>query len=206
MRARTARFSVSIGMITSVLAMLGFATVAAAQAPPSDGEPPAATPYITKVQNGIRLAVARDFDGALASLREAVQLNSAQPEAFYYMGEAQRMAGNLSEALEAFRTSARLASQMGNALFEGRALQGVAETLERTLDKRSEAREAWNGVFRHGEITGNNAMKEIARARSQALDRATEQDEVYVAVRERIAERERVNAQGSASGRRQGGH
>lgn len=158
-------------------------------------EPPTTPPYMTKVQNGLRLAVARDFDGAMASLREAVQLDASKPAAHYYVGEVERMRGNLTEALEAFRTAARNAQTANDPAWQARALQAVAETLERQDGQLEAARAAWTEHARFADANRNAASPEIARARIQAIDVVNEQEQAYVAVRERIAARERENAQ-----------
>ena len=175
----------------------------AAEAPPA----PTTPPYMTKIQNGLRLAVARDFNGALASLREALQENPSSPEAYYYIGEVQRMQGNLDEALESFRTSATTAQSANAPEWRMRALAGVAATLEQKENQIDAARTAWNEAASFADANRAVANPEIARARIQAIDTVTEQERAYVAVRERIAARERENAQGNQGNRqnRQGG-
>jgi len=187
-----------------LLAFLLVPSVVLAQAPPQGQAPaqqaeatpaPTTSPYMTKVQNGLRLAVGRDFDGALASLREAVGLDSAKPEAHYYIGEVQRMRGNLDDALGSFRTAAQNAQSTQQPGWRARAMQAIAETLERQPDKLADAREAWTAYARFADANREAASPEIARARIQAIDVVSEQEIAYVAVRERIAARERENAQ-----------
>lgn len=166
----------------------------AAQQPPAETPRPAASPYVQKVANGIRLLVARDFDGAIASLREAAGIEATNPIAHYYLGEAQRMKGELSEAIESFRTAARHAAQANEARWQARALQGVADTLERIPDRITEARTAWQEYARFADTHRDVSFPEMARQRIQAIDTWTELELVTREVRNRIEARERENA------------
>lgn len=169
----------------------------------SEASAPTTPPYMLKVQNGLRLAVGRDFEGAMAALREAMQLSPTEPEAHYYLGEVQRMQGNLAEALESFRTSQRMAQENGKPGWQARAMQGAAETLERQENQLEAARQAWTEYARFADANRQVSNPEIARARIQAIDAVTEQERAYVAVRERIAARERENAQGQQGAQNQ---
>ncbi len=156
----------------------------------------AATPYTVKVENGIRLIMGHDFDGAIASLREALTLDSSKPDAYYYLGTAQRMKGANAEAVESFKTGTRMAAQANDVLFQARNLIGVADTLERMDDKLDEARAAWQEVMQLANAHGDVVHPEVPRAHIQAIDRVTEQDQAYVAVRQRIAAREQAAQHG----------
>ena len=158
------------------------------------------------MREGLRLAAAGDLDGALASLRDAAQLDAAQPETHYYIGEIQRLRGELDQALESFQTAVRNAQRARQPAWQARGMQAIADTLERQPDKLAEAREAWMTYARFADGNREMASPEIARARMQAIDVATEQEIAYVGVRERIAARERENAEGGGEpqGQRQG--
>jgi len=182
---------------TLVAAQNARSTPAPAAAPAT---PPGTPPYATATANGLRLLMARDFDGALAAFRQAVQIAGSDPTAFYYMGETQRVRGNLVDALEMFRTAARLASAASDTRTQARALQGVAETLERTEGKRNEAGTAWTEYMRFADQNQGVGFPDLARARIAALDAMRELDATYADVRERIAMRERENARTAASG------
>ena len=193
--------------LTLAVALATLPTLAAAQTAPGAprGTPPSTPrgtpPYATACANGLRLLTARDYDGALGAFRQAVQIAGSDPTAFYYMGETHRVRGNLVDALEMFRTAARLASAGSDARMQARSLQGVAETLERTEGKRNEARTAWTEYMRYADQNQGVGFPDLARARIQALDAMRELDETYADVRERIATRERENARtGGASG------
>jgi len=189
--------------LTLAVALATLPELAAAQTAPTTAPatPRGTPPYATACANGLRLLTARDFDGALGAFRQAVQIAGSDPTAFYYMGETQRVRGNLVDALEMFRTAARLASAGSDARMQARSLQGVAETLERTEGKRNEARTAWTEYMRYADQNQGVGFPDLARARIQALDAMRELDETYADVRERIATRERENARtGGASG------
>jgi len=189
--------------LTLAVALATLPELAAAQTAPTTAPatPRGTPPYATACANGLRLLMARDFDGALGAFRQAVQIAGSDPTAFYYMGETQRVRGNLVDALEMFRTAARLASAGSDARMQARSLQGVAESLERTEGKRNEARTAWTEYMRFADQNQGVGFPDLARARIQALDAMRELDETYADVRERIATRERENARtGGASG------
>ena len=205
--ARIASALALIGILASPVLALAQQRTQTENAEAEVAPAPTTPPYMTKVQNGMRLAVARDFNGAIASLREAVQENPSRAEAYYYLGEVQRMQGNLPEALESFRTAARTAQSASDPAFRMRALAGVAATLELQENQLDASRTGWNEAATFADANRSVANPEIARARIQAIDAVTEQERAYVAVRERIAARERENAQ-SAQGnrnRQQGG-
>lgn len=184
--------------LTLTLSLTTLPTFAAAQAAPS-ATPHGTPPYATACESGLRLLVARDFDGALAAFRQAVQITGSEPRAFYYMGETQRVRGELTDALEMFRTAARLASASTDAGMQARALQGIAETLERMEGKRNDARTAWTEYMHFTDQQQGVGFPDLARARIQALDTMRELDETYADVRERIATRIRENAAAPAA-------
>lgn len=165
---------------------------------------PVTPPYMVEVQNGLRLALARDFEGAVATLREAVQLNPSNPHAYYYIGEVQRMRQSLPEALESFRTARRMAEQANEIVWQARAMQAIAETLERQENQLTAAREAWLALASFADSHRQQVNPEIARARIQAIDVVTEQEQAYVAVRQRIEEREQERQQQGGQRNRRG--
>jgi tetratricopeptide (TPR) repeat protein len=174
--------------------------VASAQEASTEGEStaPSASPYALKVQQGIRATLGQDLDGAVAALREAVQLEPTRADAYYYMAEALRLQGNLEPALEGFRTGARLAATNGDAFHQARCMHGAAGTLERMEGRLAEARQVWTELAAFADGHREVANPEIARARIEAVDAVTQLAQSYIAVRERIAERERENAASSS--------
>jgi hypothetical protein len=163
-------------------------------------------PYAEKIQQGMRATMARDFGRAASLFREAIQIEASRPDGYYFLAEMQRIQANMSEALEAFRTCARMASQASSVLYEGRCLQGIADTLEQMPNRHDEARGAWNDVARFADSHQALVTPQYARARISAIDVVAEQERTYVDVRQRIAERERVAREGGgAQGGAQGG-
>lgn len=204
------RTSAYVALLFLVAATLAAAPAAAQPRRPGGGAAaaaapaPGATPYQVEVQNGIRLIVARDLDGAIAALRQAISIDRSKPDAHYYLGAALRLKNELASAAEAFRACARLAGQANDALFQARGLQGAAETLERIEAQRDAARTEWERVAQWGQ-SHREINPEVARARMQAIDAAVTQERAYARVRERIAERERERAQEQQQPPRRGG-
>lgn len=172
------------------VAPAGNAAAAVPATPPAHG----ATPAQDALANGLRLLVAHDYDGATAAFQQASQADPANPQVLYYLGEASRMKGQFTEAVDNFRQAARLAGGSGDPRWQARSLQGVAESLERIEGRRDDAKSAWNEYLHFAEAHTDVANADFARARLQAIDVVAEQDNAYADVRERIAQRERENA------------
>jgi tetratricopeptide (TPR) repeat protein len=168
---------------------------------------PGADEYTQRVQAGIQLLTSGDTNGAMAAFREAVQLDGARPMAPYYLAAANRMSGHMDEALTGFRRAAELAQSATQPRWQGRALQAIADTLERIGGRLEETRNAWQEYVRFADANQAVTFPQLGRARVQAVNIVTEQEAAYVAVRERIAAREREHAEeqrteGSARPRR----
>lgn len=194
------RIVTALALTLALAAAPALAAAQARQTAPAaaDATPAGTPPYAMATANGVRLLLARDFDGALGAFRQAVQISGSDPTAFYYMGETQRVRGNLVDALEMFRTTARLASAAGDLRMQARGLQGVADTLERMEGKRNEAGTAWTEYMRFVDQNQGVGFPELARARIAVIDAMRELDATYADVRERIATRERENAHPAA--------
>jgi TolA-binding protein len=149
------------------------------------------------IQRGNQAFLARDFDTALAAYREAAMSTPPLPIAHYFIGAAQRAKGSFDEAIESFRTAARLAGD-GDAGLKAKALFNVAMTLENKQDLAS-ARDAWleykTWCTTHASIAG---FPQVADERVAVIDAIRELDRVYADVRTRIADRERVVAEQAA--------
>ncbi len=162
--------------------------------PGQPAQPRAPSAYQQAVQNGVRLVLARDFEGAITALRQAVQAEPSNPEAYYFIAEAQRMKGDLTEAVEAFRTALRMAEQANNNRFKARALQGVADSLEQIEGRTDDARTAWGAYGTFADGHRDVSFPDVGRARIAAMDAVAEQERAYVEVRRRIHDREEANA------------
>jgi len=112
----------------------------------------------------------------------------ARPQALFYLATANRMAGSLQEAITGFERAADNAEDLPR--WRARALQAVAETLERMDGQLEPARQAWQAYVRFADSHQAVAFPQIGRARIQAIDVVIEQERAYVEVRQRIAERE----------------
>ncbi|MEQ8454884.1 MAG: hypothetical protein RLO52_23705 [Sandaracinaceae bacterium] len=169
---------------------------------------PGADAYTQRTQAGIALLTGGDTPGAMGAFREAIEMDGARPMAAYYLAAAQRMSGNLDEALAGFRRAAELAQSADAARWQARALQGVADTLERMEGRIADARTAWEAYIAFADSHQTVAFPQMGRAHLAAIDRMLEQEGAYGDVRERIAARERELAeaesesQGSSRGRR----
>lgn len=192
----------------------------AAQGGASDTVPgagPNTPPYAVKVQAGIRKVLAQDLDGAVATFRQAIEMDPNAPQAHYFMGAALRAKGQLKEAVESFQTAARMAQ--GDPAWQARGLFVAAMTLEQLAAQRIElpqgdqltpetprinepalerAREAWNRVK---QVTQNGApvvSTNLVDQHIQAIDKLEQTEKQTVDVRKRIAEREKKKAEDEA--------
>jgi len=159
-----------------------------AAAPDGEAAPTGADAYTTQVQAGIALLVAGDSQGAMAAFRQAMSSEPARPQAIFYLATANRMAGSFQEAITGFERAADNAEDLPR--WRARALQAVAETLERMEGQLEPARQAWQAYVRFADAHQAVAFPQIGRARIQAIDVVIEQERAYVEVRRRIAERE----------------
>lgn len=169
--------------------------VAEAQAPGGS------TPYVRKVREGVEAVVASNLDAGIAAFEEAIRIDPTFPEAHYYLGEAQRMKGELEAAVVSFRNAAQRAAQQADLLFQARSLHAVAQTLEQIPEKAEEARLAWNEAMSFGTARRQVYGPEIAQGRMQIIEALQTQERAYVAVRERIAARAAQQATPNRPGR-----
>lgn len=175
----------------SLALSLAFATPAAAQEE-AETSTTSADEYTQRVQSGIQLLVSGDSSGAMTAFREAIGIDGNRPQAPYYLAAANRISGNLQDAVTGFERAADLAET--EPRWRGRALQGVAQTLERMDGRLEDARTAWQAYVRFADSNAAVTLPQMGRARIQAIDIMVEQERAYGSVRQRIAERERENA------------
>lgn len=178
-------------------------TTAWAQDAP-EPERPGADEYTQLVAQGVSRMTQGDSSGAIDSFRQALSNDGARPHAPYYLAVANRVGGDLDAAVSGFQRAAELAMRADEPRWQARSLQGVASTLERMEGRLEDAREAWQAYVTFADAHPTLAFPMMGRARIQAIDMLTEQENVYGGVRERIAEREREQAEesGSSRGRR----
>lgn len=186
--------------------MLLLSNAASAQAPAARARPPLpgahpatsrvapqpSSPYGEKIHEGIGRLMQSDAAGAQQSFRDAIAIEGTSAEAFVLLGEAQRVAGALGLAVESFRSAARFSEgDSGDTpRWHARALQGVAETLERDPAHLIDAREAWQAYVAFAQTHTGVANPDLGQARAQAAETYTQLDQAYEPVRQRIAQRE----------------
>ncbi len=162
---------------------------------PATPEPHAAVPagelnpnasYSERILAGLRQIVLRDFDGAIATLRGAAQLEPATPRAFCHLGDAQLGRTDWNEARAAYETCARFAALAKDGRHATLAAVGLARVAELSRQSLAERRDAY---VRLEAATSDAAAKTMAAGRLAVLDGLIAMDADYVQVRQRIAER-----------------
>lgn len=87
------------------------------------------SPYVELVNKGDRAYVSRDFDGAIAAYREAIQTEPQNALGHYRVGAAQLAKGDQKEAEAAWVSGLRFAGQDGT--LKARLLFALADLRER---------------------------------------------------------------------------
>jgi tetratricopeptide (TPR) repeat protein len=142
--------------------------------------------YSTTCAQGNSRYVARDFDGAIALYRKAIERAPHQALGYYLLGEAQLAAGNLPEAEASWTRAATEAGEKDPAL-EARILFVTADLKERQK-KWEDAKAAWQ-VY----LDWANRFPDVgvfpasAQSREAVLDTVIKQDKTSEIVRQRIA-------------------
>ena len=178
-----------------LIALLALPSAALAQETAGGEAPrPGADAYTQRTQAGIALLTGGDTPGALAAFREAIEMDGGRPMAPYYVAAAQRMSGELNAALTGFQQAAALAEAANAPRWRARALQGVADTLERMEGRIQYARSACQAYIAFADANQAVAFPQMGRAHLAAIDRVLEQEGAYGDVRERFAARESERA------------
>jgi tetratricopeptide (TPR) repeat protein len=130
---------------------------------------------------------ARDFQGAIAQYRGAIELEPRNPLGYYLLGEAQLAAGNIAEA-EASWNRALTESSDKDPAMRARVLFVLADLKERQW-KWEDAKAAWQAYLDYtGRFPKAAGFPASARSRQQVIDAMLKQDKAYEIVRKRIAE------------------
>lgn len=87
------------------------------------------SPYMEAINKGDRAHVARDFDGAIAAYRDAIQTDPQNALAHYRVGATQLAKGDQKEAEAAFVNGLRFASK--DATLKAKLLFALADLRER---------------------------------------------------------------------------
>jgi tetratricopeptide (TPR) repeat protein len=169
-----------------------------AQTTPTPAAPSAApaesggeAPYLAIVHDGIRKIVVRDTDAAIALLRQAVEAEPNRPEAYCHLGDAQRIADQLDEAVAAYESCTRFAESAGDERLKRMGIVGQATTLETVPTRQDEAKTLFQQLLNGGP---NDPAKLLGSTRIEAIDKVEALNLSYTPVRERIAAREAKNA------------
>ena len=167
-------------------ALLGSALV------PSGADAQVPDQYRTHLRSAMSAFVVGDHGTASRHFREAIALAPSHPDALCYMAEMSRATGDLSAALDGFQDCLRFAREGNDRRFVGRALHGIASTLERMPERTPDARNAWQEFVRFADGSGGTVDARIGRTRIEVIDAWVALEQRMVEVRGRIAERERA--------------
>lgn len=165
-----------------------------AQTPPTRGP----SPFEQSLHRGAEAFLRRDLDGAMSAFREAVQRDPRSPVPWLRMAAVARARNEAATALGNYREALRLAIESSADADRARALIGIAE-LDEVQGLWREAIGAWGVVaeFADAHASVSASFAEVPRARIEAIRRRESLDREYTPVRDRIAERLRVNAAGA---------
>ncbi len=153
------------------------------------------TPFDAAVARGADAYRERRYDVAAAAFREAAQANARSAVPQLYLGFVAAARGEAATALGAFREAARIAQAEGDARNRARAMAAIANVNE-SQNRWDDARNTWTEYVNFGDAHAQETYPSVARARTEAIGRRGALEQEYAPVRERIAERQRINASG----------
>jgi tetratricopeptide (TPR) repeat protein len=158
-----------------------------AQAVPLKFDPKGKSPYALKIAKGHAAYVARDFQGAIASYKEAIKDDAADPFAQYFLGEAELAASNMAEADASFAAGVRLVGSKDD--LHAKLLFVIADLRERQ-GKWPEAKKAWDEYAQFSSGHPNaKGYAATATERSKVIDTHVDLETKYAAVKQRIEQR-----------------
>lgn len=179
-------------LLTLALAMIGSTASAQVAASVAAPPPPTGPTYEQRIREATEQIAHGDRAGATGRLRDAIGQAPSRPDAHCLLAEGMRASGDFTGALENYQTCLRFAREEDNVLMIARALHGVASTYERLPERLADARTAWVEYSHFADGASRVAQASTGRDRVQAIDVMSEQERVYVDVRARIADRERI--------------
>jgi tetratricopeptide (TPR) repeat protein len=142
--------------------------------------------FTTLCSQGNAKYAARDFDGAIALYRKAIELAPHQALGHYLLGEALLAAGNLTDAEASWGRAAVEGGEKDPAL-HARVLFVTADLKERQK-KWEEAKAAWQTYLDWANrFPDAGVFPASAQSRLVVLDTVIKQDKAYEVVRQRIA-------------------
>jgi len=175
---------------------------AAAAAPARPGAPAAApasahevTPFQAAINRGAQAFHERQFDVAATAFRDAAGRDARSPVPQLLLGAVAQAQGNAANALGAYREAARIAQAEGDDASRARALAAIASVQE-GQQRWDDARNAWQEYTTFADGHAQATFPAVGRARTEAIGHRATLETEYAPVRERIAERLRINASG----------
>jgi len=182
----------------SPAAALAQNTPARAPAPASAPSTPTRgpSPFDASLHRGAEAFARRDFDAAMAAFRDAVQRDPRSAVPWLRMAAVARARNDAATAMGNYREALRLAIEASADADRARALIGIAD-LDEAQGLWREAIGAWGAVAEFADAHPTVTSAAVPRARIEAIRQRDSRDREYAPVRERIAERIRVNAAGA---------
>lgn len=169
------------------------ATPAAPAAASANAHQP--TPFDAAIARGSTAYHDHNLDAATTAFREAATANARSPIPQLYLGYVAQSRGDAATALGAFREAARIAQAEGDARNRARAMAAIAGVNE-AQNRWDDARNTWTEYATFADAHAAETFPAVARARNEAIGRRGALETEYAPVRERIAERQRINASG----------
>lgn len=169
------------------------ASTGLAAAPQGDAQArTGAAPSDGNIAKGHAAYLARDFQVAISAYKEAVAKDTADPAAYYFLGEAELAAGSAADADASFAAGLRNAGTKDE--IHGKLLFVVADLRERQ-GKWPEAKKAWEEYAQflgtHPNVKGYSAT---ATERVKMVDGHVDLEAKYAPVKLRIEQRLKENA------------
>lgn len=153
---------------------------------------PEPSPYLQLMHDADAAMVAQDFSRAESLYLRAISSEPGRPQAHCGVAAARRRLGMTEDAVEDYRACSRAARGASKPRWEGAALLGIAQTLQRA-GNTIEAREAWIALISFAESYPAVLSPEYVRQRLSAHDTILELDAVAEAVRV-LREQDAANA------------
>jgi tetratricopeptide (TPR) repeat protein len=145
------------------------------------------SPYTIKLLKADAAYASRDFAGAIAGYRDAIQDEPQNPLGFYLLGEAQLSKGDLAEAEASWGSSLRYVAE--NNDLHAKILFVMADLRERQ-GRLTDAKKAWDEYA--GFCGGHKDAKgypATATERNKVVDTHNDLETKYAAVKQRIEQR-----------------
>jgi tetratricopeptide (TPR) repeat protein len=145
------------------------------------------SPFWENLKRGDNAYVAREYDAAISSFREAIDLEPKNALGHYRLGEAHRAKGSLDEAEKAWKTGLRVVG--ADHVLRGKLLFVLADLAERRK-AYAVAAKAWSdyGAFVAQQPKARGYPKTAGERKKRAEEYAKLVEE-YAAVRQRIEQR-----------------